>query len=157
MKGTFKIVKDKDRGFKKAIRLMFTKKQLVDVGVVAENADRPDAPDNVDRAIIHEYGVEIGPIKIPARPFIGRTFSESEMPLYMLELKKHAEAALPPLNKPFRQGLEEFGQNALEDLLAVFNTENEPPLSPVTIAKKGHDTILVDTGTLQDSLDYKVR
>ena len=47
------------------------------------------------------------------------------------------------------------GQAAMEDIEERFRTRGYGtwvPLSPVTIARKGHDTILVDTGNMRGSV-----
>ena len=51
--------------------------------------------------------------------------------------------------------MKKFGEEALADVDQRFNTGGYgtwAPLSPVTISKKGHDTILVDTGNMKNSV-----
>ena len=158
IKVTSKVVVDRDFGFRRVMRFLTGKHRYVDVGVVGENSARDTGKlDNVDLGTIHEFGSEQGKVKIPERSFLRRTFDDKSMPLYALELRNRAMDCLPPVNKNWLAELDEFGRNALGDLLDVFDIELEPPLSPVTIEKKGHDTILVDSGALKESLDYKVR
>jgi len=60
------------------------------------------------------------------------------------------------------QAFEEMGQEIVEHIRNVILTQSPPagihwpPLSPVTVRKKGHSMILYDTGALVDSFKYEV-
>ena len=51
--------------------------------------------------------------------------------------------------------MQELGKAGITDVEQRFKTRGYgtwAPLKPATIARKGHDTILVDTGTMKDSV-----
>lgn len=58
--------------------------------------------------------------------------------------------------------LDSIGEEALKRIDESFEREQTPegapwaPLAPATIERKGHDTILYDTGDLRDSFDMEV-
>lgn len=58
----------------------------------------------------------------------------------------------------FREALDQIGAKFAEKTSQNFLSESSPsglpwePLSPVTVARKGHDTILVDSNTMRKSV-----
>jgi hypothetical protein len=103
----------------------------------------------VDKAMKHEFGLG----NVPKRPFVRPAWS-----VLRNTLPKDVDASL--------QDIVENGQDALgaatkvglvmyDQIRREFG-EHGPPLSPITIAKKGSSAKLVDTGRLKQSLAAKV-
>ena len=71
------------------------------------------------------------------------------------------DVALNFRNASYRPELDDFNDAIYESHADRFGLENDPnlsawpPLAAATIARKGHDTILVDTGRLRRSLTTK--
>ena len=93
---------------------------------------------------------------IPMRPAIR---------YYIMQLEKEGKM-IPFLSKylnsvalgsmTWTQLYEKIGEVAAEDLKKVVDEWAIPPNSPATIAEKGRDDPLVDTGLMRDSIESKV-
>lgn len=88
----------------------------------------------------------------PARPFF-RGMIEKESPSWPKEI---AEAARTT-NYDGKKVLELMGQEIAGKLTESINDFSGAPLSPSTVAKKGFDKQLVDTGLMVKSVTFKVK
>lgn len=120
----------------------------VEVGVFGEK----DGYDIAQRAAAHEFGTET----IPERSFIRRTFIEKEQELIELQAKLCKGIVTDRMD--VRKALGILGQWASTEIKKTV-TEGPhipPPLKPATIAAKGSDRPLVDTGQMINAVTYKV-
>lgn len=97
-------------------------------------------------------------IDIPARSFLRSTLSEKGPDWYKLLL-----AQLRTSPEDFAKAFKIVGHTASRDIQSAIEAGIDPPLSPATIARKrkrgkqNATTPLIDTGTLQESIQYEVR
>ena len=139
-----------ERGWRKLVGLLEKLDELeVRVGVVGA----PDS-DIVDIAATHEFGDPTR--KIPERSYIRRTFEKDEAA---------RAAAIGKLTGRVVDGKlqpeQAMGLLGTREVAAIRNTiaggaHIPPPLQPETIARKGSDRPLVDTGRLLNSIAYVV-
>lgn len=111
---------------------------------------------NDDGASLAEIAAfnELGTSTIPARPFMRQSFENHE---------KELQAACDQVNAMLSNG--STCESALEELgvFAKGLVQNEilegefEPNSPSTIAKKGSDTPLIDTGRMRQSVNYVIK
>lgn len=132
----------------------------VDVGVQGNEAaevhedphgDSPDKLTVVDVATVHEFGdPENG---IPRRSFIRD---------YVDHFKSDLERRMIRLGQEVLKGkelhllLDQFGLVAVGEIQTRMSQGIPPPNSAATIARKGSDTPLIDTGQLRSSITHKV-
>jgi len=98
------------------------------------------------------YANEMGTDKIPARPFI-RPAELKNQKVWSDSLGKYTKAAL--YNAEL--ALEFVGEDVKKDLQASMLEVTDPPLSPITIERKGHDKPLIDTTHMIDSIEVEVK
>lgn len=115
-----------------------------------ERATYPDGTSVALVATVQEYGA---PSRgIPSRPFFRgmvRT-KQGEWPRAVARL-------LVSNNYDARRTLEQAGAAIAGQLRQAITTFRGVPLSPATVARKGHAKQLVDTGHMLRSVDYEVR
>jgi len=111
---------------------------------------------NAAKAAAHEYGAPS--INLPERSFLRLTFRKGADELEKMTTKifnRFLEGQLSP-----KQALELLGEWGIQAVRKTIRDQPEewPPLSPVTIARKGYkkDKILIDTGELINSIAYKI-
>lgn len=127
------------------------------VGIPSDEANRKGDSEinNAELAYIHEHGSPIN--NIPARPFLKPS------------LEANKEKILPIQKAILRDALEGKMTNAViemevlgkraEDIVKswFFDPRNGwPPNSPKTIAEKGSDRPLIDTGQMLNAIKYVV-
>jgi hypothetical protein len=128
---------------------MLTNAKQVDVGFL-ENATYPDGTSVPLVAMINEYGAPSR--NQPPRPFFRRMIAQKspEWPSAIANLLANnnydAKTTLDQVGAAVKGQL----QQSIVDLVS-------PPLSPVTIARKGFDKPLIDTSHMLKSVDYKVK
>jgi hypothetical protein len=113
-------------------------------------AGKTVAPTDVNVATV-AAAQEFGTSKIPPRPFFRNMInakSASWGPGVALQLKKY--------NNNVGQALEATGLGIKGQLQQSIIDTNSPPLSPITIERKGFDKPLVDTSHMLNSVDYEV-
>lgn len=103
-------------------------------------------------ASIHEFGYAAG--GIPARPFMRPAVVEYG-PSWIELLGQGAQAVLRGTHSAV-QALEMVALRAAGDVAKSIQAVSSPPLSPATIARKGHAKPLVHTGQLIQSVTGKV-
>ncbi len=144
---------DIDRGYadlKK--RLTSIGKRKVTVGVHGEDEARADEVTNVVLATMHEYGTDT----LEERSFLRRALEEHgaeyaayarELALKVIDGKLTIDTAL---------GL--LGVRVKADVIRLFDTNAiRPDISEATKEAKGSSTVLVDSASLKQSIDFVVQ
>ena len=122
------------------------------VGVFGEKAKaqhNDDAISNGALAAVHEFGVGV-----PERSFV-RGWVDQSKPEIVSQLKATATAVASGKGTIY-QGMHRFGQWGDLAMVKRITAHIPPPLSPVTVARKGHAVPLVETGELLRSIDSAV-
>ncbi|WP_105463049.1 hypothetical protein [Escherichia coli] len=86
----------------------------------------------------------------PPRPFFRNAIAEHEE-----EWKEHA-ALLIERGDDIEEVFSMLGTIIAADIQQSIRSLDSPPLSPVTIARKGFDNPLIDTKNMLDSVSYEV-
>lgn len=115
-----------------------------------ETAHYPDGTPVAYVATIHEFGTS----KTPARPFM-RPAVQDHGDEWIESLAQGVAASLRGGPSP-EQVLEIVTLQAAGDVAQKIQAVTSPALAPVTIARKGHDKPLVDTGQMLQSVTGKV-
>lgn len=115
-----------------------------------ESAHYPDGTPVAYVATIHEFGIG----RIPARPFMRPAVADHGREWIDL-LGQGAKAAINGGPSP-AEVLEAVTLAAAGNVAEKIQAVTSPPLSPVTIKRKGHDKPLVDTGQMVQSVTGKV-
>lgn len=93
-------------------------------------------------------------IVIPPRAFVRKTANQYKskwMDAFRNDLVKVINGKMS-----LEQAFNRMGVRAQGDLKQIISDFNEPPNSPMTIAKKGFNNPLVDTGIMLSTVDYQV-
>lgn len=114
-----------------------------------EGATYPDGTNVAEVAFFNEFGVPEH--NQPARPFFRNMIAENQdkWPEQMA-----AQAKGTNYDGPRVLGL--MGELIKGELQQSINDLTEPTLSPITVAQKGFDKPLIDTGQMLNSVTYKV-
>jgi len=94
---------------------------------------------------------EFGTVRAPARPFFRTTITQ--------QAKTWGDklvAAVKATNYDGKQALGLLGQSMRDDIENAIAQWATPPNAPSTIARKGFDKPLIDTGSMQRAVDYEV-
>lgn len=113
---------------------------------------------NASLLYLHSKGSPLA--HLPARPVIEPALEDTENKLRLVELlTKATKEALRGDEEGFKRGLQVTGMFAQNICRGWFvNPKNNwAPLSPITIAKKGSDKPLIDTGQLRKAITYVVK
>ena len=147
-----------DRAWRKMTARVGELSAAVKVGVLASTGGDARHPDSditmVELAAIHEFGSPAA--KIPERSFIRSTFRDKATLLGAV-MGKLARGVVAGTMQPER-ALAILGEVGAAEVKKTI-TEGAgvpPPLKPETVARKGSDRPLVDTGRLLDSITYEV-
>jgi hypothetical protein len=130
----------------------------VKVGVLASKGGGAVHDDSgitmVELAAIHEFGSPAA--NIPERSFIRRTFAEKNTEL--VQLQARVARALIAEKVSVTQALNVLGAWAAGEIKKTVTAGPHipPPLKPETVARKGSDRPLVDTGRLVDAITWEV-
>lgn len=122
----------------------------VTVGLHEEDAG-PQDPNAVERGYFNEFGSD----NVPARPFMRSTHDTQRLDWIkrmQIDFGRVMDGKLSG-----RGMLESVGRLATSDIRRAVVNWDTPPNAPRTIAQKGVDDPLVDTGEMLDSIDYQVR
>ncbi len=154
------------REVQKLLRELSNGEAHVKVGVLGgpKKERGPGEPvDNVDLALIHEFGAPA--VGIPERSFLRSTFNEGKTS-YISMLRTLLGRVLDERRARKKAGLRMTLRKALDIVglkMAIDSkkkiTEGEgipPPLKPATVARKGSSRPLVDTGRLLNSITHAV-
>lgn len=120
----------------------------VTVGIHEDTGNHPDAGmTNAKLGAILNYGI---PGKIPPRPWLIPGYKQGEK-RYTKDLKHSIESGL---NLP--TAMLRIGSLATGEVQKYMTDLRVPPNAPLTIALKGSDNPLIDTGLLRSSITYKL-
>lgn len=120
----------------------------VKVGFLA-GATYPDGTPVAAIAAIQNFGAP--KVGIPPRPFFTNMVKD-ESPEWGPKLAK----ILPAVRYDGPEALRQMGEEIAGALRQSIVDTNSPPLKPATIARKGFEKPLVDTGQMLNSVDYEV-
>jgi len=114
-----------------------------------ENAKYPDGTPVAMIAAIQDYGAPNA--GIPPRPFFRNMIAAKspEWPAAIAQLLKDN-------NLDAVKALDQTGFAIEGQLRESIQQTNAPPLAPSTIARKGFDKPLIDTGHMYNSVDHEV-
>lgn len=121
-----------------------------------EDARYTSENDNLPVATVAAWMEEGDPTQYPPRPFMRAGF------VPMLKGTKYREVFAKSIENilegksTFVQEYNKLGPVMQKDLKQVIIDWDTPPNSPATIAEKGFNDPLIDTGTMRDSVDFKV-
>lgn len=126
------------------------------VGILENNSRQETSLTNAEIGAQHEFGTS----KIPQRSFlrmpIANYLEEKLQEAHVFNKRTVDEIVSEKSMKPL---LKRIGSIAHEVVMEAFDTGgygNWRALSPVTIALKGNDTILIETFQLKDSIGWDV-
>lgn len=149
-------VTDRDRGWKALFARLSrdTKAMHLTVGIIDSEADKA-AEGGGDLTMsqlgeIHEFG-----LGVPRRSFIADWADETKdekINELRAMVRAHVEGKIPS----FEAGLERLGNLYVAQIQKRIASNIPPPLSPITIARKGSSVALVDTGQLKSAITYRV-
>lgn len=146
MKG-FKVV---DHGYNRIIKnVNRLHMSIAQIGVFEDAGKYPTGEEVVDVATWNELGTK----HIPARPFIGSTTIERKD-----DIADACEIAYDDMvtgKKGAKQALKAVGKAVKIMIIRKIDTISTPPLSPITIKRKGHAKPLIDTKLLRSSIDNR--
>ena len=142
--------KDIDYGWDKLKKELISKKnRYVTVGVHADRAQRSDGANNLLLAMAHEFG-----LGVPERSFIRDTMDKNEL-IYITYLKQMMGMVVAGRITKDR-AIQLVGLKIQADMKNYIAAGIDPPNAPVTIARKGSSTPLIDTGQLINAIDFEV-
>lgn len=103
---------------------------------------------------VHEFGLG----RVPERSFLRVPFMEKRNTVDDIMLKYWRQVAEGRMDADKAMSLAgvEF-RNIVIDAFATNGFGNWPELDPATVAEKGSSGVLIDTGTLRNSITWKVR
>ena len=97
---------------------------------------------------------EYGTSRIPSRPFIAIATDENKG--WQSEVKK--QVGRIKSSADVNGALNTIGKKMKEDIKSIIGDRGKlRPNAPSTIAKKGFDAPLLDTGKLEEAIDYEVK
>lgn len=114
-----------------------------------ENATYPDGTKVALIAAIQDFGAPS--VGIPPRPFFRNMVADKQgqWPEALVRL-------LEQTDYDAERALALMGEGIAGQLRQSIVDTNDPPLKPATIARKGHDKPLIDSGHMLASVDYEV-
>lgn len=153
-------VREKDLGLAELLKSLKASRSIhVKVGVVGDEAkkvhDEESGLNMAELAAIHEFGAPAA--GIPERSFIRATL-DGKRGEYARDLLPRLFRGVVERRTSIWQAFELAGMQMAADIKARI-TEGPgipPPLAPSTIARKGSDRPLVDTGRLLGAITWKV-
>jgi hypothetical protein len=119
------------------------------VGVLEGGPAREDGKDNVDIMMINEFGVGV-----PQRSIIRAGTDSNIDAIFRKEVHEYDKIIAGKNNVDTM--LSETGEFVKKKFVQRFSKQFLLPNAPATVAAKGSDIPLVDTGELRESINYKV-
>lgn len=116
-------------------------------GIVSSSATYPDGTKVAQVAAWNEFGTE----RIPPRPFFRQTISENSS-----KWRDQATHLLKANHYNVKLTLGQMGEVMRGDLVQTISTFSEPPNAASTVAKKGFNAPLRNTGVLLQSIGSDV-
>ena len=106
-----------------------------------------DGTDVADVAMFNEFGTS----KIPARPFMEQSFKRHEQE-YVEECENIFNAMIK--GQDTASLIRRFGQKVKQDIVDEIELGEFVPNAPSTVAKKGFNKPLYETGLMEKSITY---
>jgi hypothetical protein len=149
-------LKDVDMGWRAALKALAQAAGKPDAHVVvgwpaSSGQHRRSGMSVAQIAAVHEFGTA----RVPQRSMLAATYDQNEAK-YADAARKVATGVLLG-RTDLRRGLDLIGVMIKGDVQRRIAAGVPPPLSPVTIARKGSSTPLIDTGQMRAALDHEVR
>jgi len=144
-------VTDRDIGYRELVQLMQRIAKLDKISVLIGIRGR-SGKRLVTIATVHEFGTRDG--RIPERSYLRSTVDEHRL-RYIAMVSKAAKKIVEGADPTQVMGL--IGSVAVGDVQRKIANRIPPPNAPSTIARKGSDVPLIDTGRLRQSIDYVVK
>lgn len=150
-------ITDRDRGSKRLMQEL-AKTGEITVGIhEAEGAAAKTGEDEgmslIDVAVVHEFGAEF--VGIPRRSFIRDWVDENEQ-AHADQTRKVAQAVIAG-KLDIETAMKRLGVLRQAEVQKRISDGIEPPLSPVTIARKGSSKPLIHTGQMRGAVTHKVK
>ena len=146
-------VKDIDKGWKRITnKILSLNGKTVSAGIHTDAGNEKNGVSIAQVATYNEFGTK----RIPARPFIRLSFENHNK-----EWNDVADEQLTAMinsGKTASGALSAVGEAMKKDIVSIIgDTSQLRHNAPSTIAKKGFDAPLYDTGKLKAAIDYKVK
>jgi hypothetical protein len=141
-------VTDRDRGYKKLMKRLFTldgKPKELTVGIHAEEGGR---------ALQVGSSNEFGTNRIPERSFV-RAWADDKQRENEELMKRAAERTIEGTSP--EKALDQLGSQFVASMKKRITGQISPPNDPATIAQKGSSTPLINSGQLLNSINFKVK
>ena len=106
-----------------------------------------DGTDVADVAMYNEYGTS----RIPSRPFLRQSF-ERHKTEYVLECERIYTSMIQ--GKKVEGEIRKFGNKVKRDIVDEIERGEFVPNAPSTVAKKGFNKPLYETGLMEKSISY---
>lgn len=148
-------VKDTDKGYRETLRTLLSLDgaTAIYVGVRGDAGESEDGTPLAQVAAANEFGTD----RIPERSFLRSTVDAQQGAYEDLLEQVVTEAVdgggLPALDR----GLDRIGLTAVADVQRTMRDLKDPPNAPSTVARKGSDNPLIDTGRLRQSISHEVK
>lgn len=143
-------VKDIDKGLKKFIRELQEAKTL-EVVIGVHEGDTNSGLSIAEYAAYNEYGTK----NTPSRPFMRESFDENSSRISKDIDTRYRQVQAGKLD--IRSALSLVGLRHTKDIQKKIGSSMAPANSPATIAIKGSDRTLIDTGAMINSIRHVVR
>lgn len=143
-------VKSVDKGAKKtlAIYAKLAKKTYLEVGIPNDGKRHVNSPMTVfDIGMMHEFG-----LGVPERSFIRAYYDQNKVRVQTLIKRVTELVAQGKITQ--EQGMNQLGLRLASEMQQRIAMNIPPPLAPETIARKGSDIALIDTGQLRSAITY---
>lgn len=149
---------DKDLGWKRIkSKMNFIDGKELKAGVLPDAGNEKNGKPIAQVASWNEYGTPATsrrPWSVPARPFMAISCDEHN------GWQKDCERAVNGIlgGAEVISKLNGIGEQMKKDIKSVIGDKSKlTPNKPSTIAKKGHDIPLMDTGSMYDAINYEVK
>lgn len=153
------VVRDIDRGYRRILR-EFTRIGERQVLIGIRSKDGGEVPEGsplnlAQIAAVNEFGSEKVPDHPPERSFL-RSTMDVNAKAYATMVGDIIGASLDG-RLDLDKGLGLLGAKAVADVQQTMRDLDTPPNAPSTVARKGDDNPLIDTGRLRQSIDWEIR
>jgi hypothetical protein len=145
---------DKDLGYAALFRrAREIESSTVTVGIIGDAANESDGDLTVaEYGAVNEFGTDDG--HIPARPFLRPTFDAERERL--MQVGQKLIGAVIDGKMTTDQALGILGADLASKVKARITSHVPPPNAPSTVARKGSDKTLIDTGRLLNAISWSV-
>ena len=149
---------DKDLGWKRIVKkTRFLNGKEIRAGVLSSAGTESNGVPIAQVGAFNEYGTRASdkrPWNVPARPFLSKTTDEKR------GWQKNVANAVDRIieGAEVMGELNAVGETMKTDIKNIFGQVSKfKRLKPSTVARKGHNLPLLDSGALYDAIDYEVK